>query len=82
MKYLIGEVAEFLHISRDMIRYYEKRGMILSERNEVNNYRTYDNMAVFGLLDAIQHKHLNMSIREIEEIRKGDYESNMSRYLD
>ena len=47
MKYTIGEVANFLHLSRDMIRYYEKRGVIVSERNESNNYRTYDNMAVF-----------------------------------
>lgn len=73
MKYTIGEVADFLHVSMDMI---------LSECNEASNYRIYDNMAIFGLLDAIQHKHLDMNIREIEEIRKGDYESNMSRYLD
>ena len=82
MKYTIGEVANFLHLSRDMIRYYEKRGVIVSERNESNNYRTYDNMAVFELLDTIQHKNLNLSIREIESMRHGDYEHNMSCYLD
>ena len=82
MKYTIGEVANFLHLSRDMIRYYEKRGVIVSERNESNNYRTYDNMAVFELLDTIQHKNLNLSIREIEAMRHGDYEHNMSCYLD
>nr|WP_314630944.1 MerR family DNA-binding transcriptional regulator [uncultured Mogibacterium sp.] len=82
MKYTIGEVANFLHLSRDMIRYYEKRGVIVSERNENNNYRTYDNMAVFELLDTIQHKNLNLSIREIEAMRQGDYEHNKSRYLD
>ena len=82
MKYTIGEVASFLNLSRDMIRYYEKRSVIASERNESNNYRTYDNMAVFELLDTIQHKNLNLSIREIEAMRQGDYEHNMSCYLD
>lgn len=82
MKYTIGKVADFLHISRDMIRYYEKPGLILSEQNEAINYRIYDNMAVFGLLEAIRHKNLNMIIKEIEKMRHGDYEGQIHRIIE
>ena len=37
-KYLIGDVADLIGLSRDTLRYYEKRGILSSQRGE-NMYR-------------------------------------------
>ena len=50
--YSIGEVSTLLNLSRDMIRYYEKQGAIRASRGAENNYRRYDSMEVFWLLEA------------------------------
>ena len=81
MEYTIGEVADLLNISRDMIRYYEKQGAIKSGRNEVNNYRSYDTMEVFWLLEAMQHKSWGIPISEISEIRRNEYSWSTERFL-
>lgn len=82
MEYTIGEVAEILHLSRDMIRYYEKQGTITSVRNAENNYRTYEIKDVFWLLEAIMHKNFGMNIKEITSFRSKDYEERFSAYLE
>ena len=37
-RYLIGDVANLMGISRDTLRYYEKRGILSSEKGD-NGYR-------------------------------------------
>lgn len=82
MEYTIGEVSELLNLSRDMIRYYEKHGAIHSKRNETNNYRTYDDMEVFWLLEAVQHKSWGIPISEIANIRQNQYSANTEQFLE
>ncbi len=57
MKYTIGEVANFLHLSRDMIRYYEKkrRDCLGADEQQLSHPTIY---GFFELLDTIQHKNL------------------------
>lgn len=51
MEYKIGEVSKILNISKEMIRYYEKQGILKPSRKEDNNYRTYSVMDVFLLME-------------------------------
>ena len=81
MDYSIGEVSALLNLSRDMIRYYEKHGAIHACRKENNNYRTYDSMEVFWLLEAMQHKSWGIPISEIEGIRGNTYTISTSSFL-
>ena len=37
MEYKIGEVSKILNISKEMIRYYEKQGILKPSRKEDNN---------------------------------------------
>ena len=46
--YRIGDVANLMGLSRDTLRYYEKRG-ILSSKKEENGYRYYTEE------DIVQH---------------------------
>ena len=52
MEYKIGEVSKILNISKEMIRYYEKQGILKPSRKEDNNYRTYSVMDVFLLRNS------------------------------
>lgn len=81
MLYTIGEVSELLHISRDMIRYYEKQGTIHSKRNSKNNYRCYDEMDIFWLWGAMRHKSWGFNIAEIPGIRLHQYNEQTDQHL-
>ena len=81
MEYSIGEVSALLNISRDMIRYYEKQGAVKSCRNADNNYRVYDSMEVFWLMEAMQHKSWGIPIHEIADIRNHEYTSNTRSFI-
>ena len=79
--YSIGEVSTLLNLSRDMIRYYEKQGAIKASRGAENNYRRYDSMEVFWLLEAMQHKSWGIPISEISGIRNHEYTINTEQFL-
>lgn len=82
MNYSIGEVSDLLHLSRDMIRYYEKQGTIHSKRNSANNYRYYDEMDIFWLLEAMQHKSWGINISDISKVRMNQYAEQTSSRLE
>ena len=73
MDYSIRDVSEFLNLSREMIRYYEKWGVLTPKRNEQNNYRSYTVLDVFMLLDAIQYKSWGIPVKDMGRLRKGDF---------
>lgn len=79
--YSIGEVSTLLNLSRDMIRYYEKQGAIRASRVAENNYRRYDSMEIFWLLEAMQHKSWGIPISEISGIRNHEYTIKTEQFL-
>lgn len=70
--YSIGEVSELLGISKEMIRHYEKRGIISPERNE-SNYRAYSSSDIFTLCEMQQLKFWNIDLKKIADIKKDNY---------
>lgn len=72
MKYKIGEVSKILNISDQMIRYYEKCGVIKPDRSE-GNYRYYTDMDVFLLFEAMKYKEWNINISDISNMISNDY---------
>ena len=81
MEYSIGEVSSILNLSKDMVRYYERQGAIRANRNPENNYRTYETMEVFWLLEALHYKSWGIPISEIAEIRNNRYDHNTGAFL-
>lgn len=92
MKYKIGDVSNMLHLSDQMIRYYEKNGVIYPERKENSTYRLYSAMDIFLLFDAMRYKELGINIHEIPDLlsndffekytkKIGDYEQELNREL-
>ena len=65
---LIGELAEKTGFSRDTIRYYEKLGLLGSEKSARinNNYRHFDQSAVDTLAFIHHGKAMGMTLKEIK----------------
>lgn len=63
-EYLIGEVSEIAGISRDTLRFYEKKG-ILSPRKKDNGYRYYTEEDIFNLVWILYNRKSNFSLEEL-----------------
>ncbi len=70
MKYKIGEVARILGISTDLLRYYEKKGVVTPEKNSNNDYRYYDSWDINFLVDCLWFKNFGFSIEQIADMVK------------
>ena len=68
MKYKIGEVAKLLGISPDLLRYYEKKGVVSPEKGEFNDYRYYDSWDINFLMDCLWFKNFGFSIDQISHM--------------
>lgn len=73
--YTIGDVSKRLGISRDTLRFYEKKGMITPQKLE-NGYRSYTYEDIRKLLDILYYRRLHFSIEDINHIlNKSSYDS-------
>jgi DNA-binding transcriptional MerR regulator len=77
MEYKIGEIAQLMGMSKEMIRYYERKGALSPKRQTNNNYRTYSMMDVFMLLEILHYQSYSVEVREIVEMIQDDY---LNRY--
>ena len=70
-EYLIGDMSEIVGISRDTLRFYEKKGIIKARKKE-NGYRYYLEEDIFRLMFILYRRKMNDSLEEIEEYIKGE----------
>lgn len=83
MRYKIGDVAKILGISTDLIRYYEKKGVVSPEKGQHNSYRYYDTWDINFLIDCLWYKNFGFSIDEIAVIEsETTYDSLLERIDD
>lgn len=64
-EYLIGDVAAMVGITRDTLRFYEKKGVI-SARKKENGYRYYSQEDIYRLMYILYYRKMNTSLEEIE----------------
>lgn len=63
-EYRIGDVAEIVGLSRDALRFYEKKGVITSQKKE-NGYRYYSENDIYRLMYVLYQRKMNTSLEEI-----------------
>lgn len=68
MKYKIGDVARILGISTDLLRYYEKKGVVTPTKDASNDYRYYDAWDINFLMDCLWFKNFGFSIEQIADL--------------
>lgn len=64
---LIGDIAERSGISRETIRYYEKRGLVEARARRDNNYREYSEEDLRRLRFIGTMKECGFTLREVGE---------------
>ena len=67
LKVLIGELSKETGLSKDTIRFYEKRKLISSAK-KANNYKTYSKETVDILTFITRAKKLGFTLNEIKEL--------------
>lgn len=65
MQYKIGDVARILGISTDLLRYYEKKGVVTPTKDKQNDYRYYDAWDINFLIDCLWYKNFGFSISQV-----------------
>ena len=68
MKYKIGDVAKILGISPDLLRYYQKKGVVTPTTGENNNYRYYDAWDINFLIDCLWFKNFGFGIEQTAKL--------------
>lgn len=64
MRYRIGEIAEFFGLTKEGIRFLERKGMITSKRNEKNGYRYYGRQDISLLKHIRSYCSMGFSLDE------------------
>ncbi|MFD2617858.1 MerR family transcriptional regulator [Terrilactibacillus laevilacticus] len=75
MSYSIGTFAEIVNLSIDTLRYYEKEGLIIPERDE-HNRRTYTEKDREWIAFILRLKETAMPIKKIKEYARLRYEGD------
>lgn len=68
MRYKIGDVARILGVSTDILRYYERKGVVAPEKDAGNDYRYYNSWHINFLMDCLWFKNYGFSIEQIADI--------------
>ena len=76
--YLIGDVAQMVGMSRDALRFYEKKGIIRADKKE-NGYRYYSEDDIDRLIDILYHRQMKTSLEEIGGLMSGQNSTSAMR---
>lgn len=78
--YKINEVAKLLNVSSELLRYYERMGLIKPKRNP-GGYRYYDKEDINLLLGILRYKKMNFTLAETAKLLyENDYSQTWRAY--
>ncbi|MCK5129446.1 MAG: MerR family transcriptional regulator [Clostridiales bacterium] len=80
--YTIGQVAKFLNISRDTLKFYEEKGLVTPEKNDKNGYRIYSEYDIYDVLTTNYYRELDIEIKKIQEIRKSKSVEDVAQLIE
>lgn len=69
--YTVGQVANFLGMSRDTLKFYEEKGLVKPMQDPENGYRKYHEMDLFNIMTTNFYREIDFEIKKIQEIKKG-----------
>lgn len=80
--YTIGQIANIIGISRDKLRYYEEKGILIPKQNKENNYREYDLKDIDTVLLIEFYRSLDLEFKTIVKLHKQSNIKNIEGILD
>ena len=69
-EYFIGDLSHIVNMSRDTLRFYEKKGIISAKRKE-NGYRYFSEDDLYRLLAISYHRKTDDSLENIRNFLDG-----------
>lgn len=69
-KYHTRDLSNCLGVTRDTLRFYEKKGLLNPQKNNENNYRNYDIFDIFNIMIIDFYKKRGMTINQINDVLK------------
>lgn len=82
MKYRIGEMAEFFGLTKEAIRYYERKGIVTSTRDERTGYRYYERDEITTLKQIRTYESLGFSLDDAQAMAVETTFSEMEERID
>lgn len=70
--YTIGQVAKFLGVTRDTLKFYEEKGLVSPDKNRENGYRQYSPLDIYDVLTTNFYREIELEIKRIQEIRQSE----------
>lgn len=80
-KYTIKEIAKLFNITENKLRFYEKKGLIEPERDDINNYRYYSEEDIIRLQTILMYRLMNIPLKDIEDLLKNHYKNNVLNHF-
>lgn len=77
----IGTLSKFTGISAHTIKYYEKIGLLSSNRKEHSNYRSYDMRICTDIYECVKYRNMGFSLKETKELVKEASDRRMGEML-
>ncbi|MFV0422504.1 MerR family transcriptional regulator [Oleidesulfovibrio sp.] len=71
-RYSIGDVSQICNISKKALRYYDKIGLITSQRQDYNNYRYYTQESLLAVPVIKYYKQMGFKLEEMREFIEGN----------
>lgn len=71
-QYSIGEVSKICNISTKALRYYDKLGLIRSDRDDLNNYRYYSKESFLAVPVIKYYKQMGFTLDEMRCFIEGN----------
>jgi DNA-binding transcriptional MerR regulator len=68
--YNIGQVAKFLGVSRDTLKFYEEKELVKPKQNSENGYRKYNHFDIYDITTVNFYREVDIEIKKIQELRK------------
>src|SRR5690606_40105058 len=78
--YTIGQVAGFLGVSRDTLKYYEEKQLV-NPKHDVNGYRKYNQYDIHDVITTNFYRELDIEIKNIQEIRQSQSVEDLENVL-
>ncbi|WP_163581764.1 MerR family transcriptional regulator [Gracilibacillus saliphilus] len=68
--YTIGQVGNFLGVSRETLKYYEEKELVKPKYDNENGYRKYNAYDIHDVITTNFYRELDIEIKKIQEIRQ------------
>ena len=78
----VGMLSKFTGVSVHTIKYYEKLGLISSNRREQSNYRSYDVQSCTDIYECMKYRNMGFPLKDIQRLLKDGDNALLSALLE